>query len=71
MVSALRPLAAPVANVQAEQSRANADNAYREQMKLDAAQFVQLEAIKRYSEACKESKNCVIVQGTTPVLVGR
>jgi regulator of protease activity HflC (stomatin/prohibitin superfamily) len=57
--------------LQAEQSRANADNAYRQQMKLDAAQFVQLESIKRYSEACKESKNCVIVQGSSPVLVGR
>lgn len=57
--------------LQAEQSRANADNAYRVQMKLDAAQFVQLESIKRYSEACRESKNCVIVQGNTPVLVGR
>ena len=56
--------------LQAEQSRAAADNAYRESMKLDAAQFVQLEAIKRYSEACKESKNCVIVQGSSPVLVG-
>lgn len=54
---------------QAEQSRAHADNAYREQMKLDAAQFVQLESIKRYSDACKESKNCVIVQGNAPVLV--
>jgi hypothetical protein len=39
-------------------------------MKLNAAQFVQLEAIKRYSEACKESKSCVIVQGSAPVLVG-
>lgn len=57
--------------LEAEQSRANADNAYREQMKLDAGQFVQLEAIKRYSAACMESKNCVIVQGSTPVLVGR
>lgn len=57
--------------LQAEQSRASADNAYREQMKLDAAQFVQLESIKRYSDACKESKNCVIVQGNTPVLIGK
>ena len=57
--------------LQAEQSRANADNAYREHMKLDAAQFVQLESIKRYSDACKESKNCVIVQGNAPVLVGK
>jgi regulator of protease activity HflC (stomatin/prohibitin superfamily) len=58
--------------LQAEQSRANADNAYREQMKLDASQFVQLEAIKRYSEACREAQgSCIIVQGNTPVLVGR
>ena len=40
-------------------------------MKLDAAQFVQLEGIKRYSEACKEGKSCVIVQGNSLVLVGR
>ncbi len=57
--------------LQAEQSRASADNAYRNEMRLDAAQFVQLESIKRYSEACKESKNCVIVQGGTSVLVGK
>lgn len=55
---------------QAEQSRAEADNAYREQMKLDAAQFVQLESIKRYSEACQKSKDCIIVQGNAPVLIG-
>lgn len=58
------------ARLQAEKSRAHADNAYREEMKLDANQFVQLEAIKRYSEACKESKNCVIVQGGSSVMVG-
>jgi regulator of protease activity HflC (stomatin/prohibitin superfamily) len=59
------------ARLQAERSRASADNAYREQMKLDAAQFVQLESIKRYSEACRETKNCVIVQGSAPVLIGK
>lgn len=57
--------------LQAEQSRASADNAYRESMHLDASQFVQLESIKRYSDACKETKSCVIVQGNTPVLVGK
>jgi regulator of protease activity HflC (stomatin/prohibitin superfamily) len=57
--------------LQAEQSRAAADNAYRESMRLDAAQFVQLEAIKRYSDACRETKSCVIVQGNAPVMVGR
>ena len=41
-------------------------------MHLDAAQFVQLEAIKRYSEACKGAQNCVIVQGSSaPILVGK
>lgn len=56
--------------LQAETSRASADNAYREHMKLDAAQFVQLEAIKRYSAAC-EAGGCTIVHGNVPVLVGR
>lgn len=57
--------------LQAERSRASADNAYREFMHLDSAQFVQLESIKQYSAACKETKSCVIVQGNTPVMVGR
>ena len=57
--------------LQAEQARALADNAYREAMRLDPVQFVQLESIKRYSEACKETKSCVIVQGNAPVMVGR
>lgn len=55
--------------LQAEQSRASADNAYREFMHLDAQQFVQLESIKQYSAACRETKSCVIVQGNTPVMV--
>lgn len=59
------------ARMEAETSRANADNAYQFAMKLDTAQFVQLEGIKRYSEACKESNYCVIVQGNTPVMVGK
>ena len=55
---------------QAEESRAQADNAYRQQMNLDAAQFVQLESIKRYSDACRETKDCIIVNGGAPVLIG-
>jgi hypothetical protein len=54
----------------AEKSRAHADNAYREEMKLDGAQFVQLESVKRYSEACSKSSSCVIIQGNSPVMVG-
>jgi hypothetical protein len=56
--------------LQAEQSRANADNAYREQMKLSASEFVQLESIKRYSEACSKS-TCTIINGSVPIVVGR
>lgn len=60
------------ARLQAEQSRAAADNAYRQEMHLDASQFVQLESIKRYSDACKvEGVSCVIVQGNAPILVGK
>ena len=55
----------------AEKSRANADNAYREFMHLDSAQFVQLESIKQYSAACRETKSCVIVQGNAPVMVNK
>ncbi len=54
----------------AEIARAKADNAYRESMNLSAEQFVQLEAVKRYSEACSKSA-CTIVSGNVPVLVGR
>lgn len=57
------------ARKEAESSRAKADNAYREEMKLNTEQFVALESIKRYSEACKTSKNCVIVQGGSSVMV--
>lgn len=59
------------ARMEAERSRATADNAYQLAMRLDTAQFVQLEAIKRYSEACASSASCVIVQGNTPVMVGK
>jgi len=59
------------ARKEAEASRANADKAYQLAMNLNTAQFVQLEGIKRYSEACKSSSHCVIVQGNAPVLVGK
>lgn len=42
-----------------QEARAIADNAYRNKMSLSPEQFVQLEAIKRYSEACAKS-TCVI-----------
>ncbi|MFN0316766.1 MAG: hypothetical protein ACKVQA_17225 [Burkholderiales bacterium] len=54
----------------AEMARAAAGNAYRNAMQLDPAQFVQLEAIKRYSDACSKSP-CTIIQGSVPIVVGK
>lgn len=42
-------------------AKARADNAYRNAMSLSPEQFIQLEAIKRFSEACEKS-TCVIGQ---------
>jgi len=53
----------------AEQSRANADNAYREAMHLSPEQFIQLETIKMQRDVCGEGKTgCTFIQnGATPV----
>lgn len=56
--------------MKAEQSRANADNAYRESMHLSPEQFIQLETIKMQLAVCgPEGKgNCTfIVNGVAPV----
>lgn len=42
-------------------AKARADNAYRNAMSLSPEQFIQLEAIKRFSDACEKS-TCVIGQ---------
>src|SRR5579864_1517532 len=55
---------------QAEQSRANADNAYREAMHLSPEQFIQLETINMQRQVCgdKGKANCTFIQnGATPV----
>jgi regulator of protease activity HflC (stomatin/prohibitin superfamily) len=55
----------------AEQSRADADNAYRESMHLSPEQFIQLEAIKMQAKVCgPEGKaTCTFIQngGAMPV----
>jgi regulator of protease activity HflC (stomatin/prohibitin superfamily) len=56
--------------MQAEQSRANADNAYREAMHLSPEQFIQLETIKMQNRVCGPDgkANCTFIQnGTMPV----
>lgn len=64
-----------IAATQAEKQReeeqiakAKADNAYRKAMDLSPEQFIQLESIKRYSEACLKS-TCVI--GQVPITLAK
>jgi regulator of protease activity HflC (stomatin/prohibitin superfamily) len=56
--------------MKAEQSRANADNAYREAMHLSPEQFIQLETIKMQEKVCgSDGKGtCTFIQnGAAPV----
>jgi hypothetical protein len=41
-------------------------------MQLNPSQFIQLEAIKNYSDACMRNPNCtmVVTQSGSPILVG-
>ena len=57
------------ARMLAEQSRASADNAYREAMHLSPEQFIQLETIKMQRVVCAEGRStCTFIQnGVTPV----
>ena len=54
---------------QAEQSRANADNAYREAMHLSPEQFIQLEMIKMQRDVCGGSgkASCTFIQNGSAV----
>jgi regulator of protease activity HflC (stomatin/prohibitin superfamily) len=58
------------ARLQAETSRAGADNAYREAMHLSPEQFIQLKTIEMQAEVCGQNgkANCTFIQnGATPV----
>src|SRR6266436_1783367 len=54
---------------QAEQSRANADNAYREAMHLSPEQFIQLETIKMQRDVCggNGKTSCTFIQNGSAV----
>ena len=55
------------ARLQAEQSRAAADNAYREAMHLSPEQFIQLEMIKMQEHVCANNKTpCTFIQNGAP-----
>lgn len=62
--------AAEVQRKEEQKAKAEADNAYRMEMKLDTREFVQLQTAKIYADACKEAKNCVFsANGQSPVMV--
>lgn len=46
-----------------QKAKADADQEYQKTMGLNPAQFVELKRIESYSEACKVSKNCIIMTG--------
>lgn len=46
-----------------ERERANADNAYRNSIGFNVEQFVNLQIADKYSEACKTSNSCIIING--------
>lgn len=55
----------------AELSRAEADNAYRNQMSLSPDQFLQLEAIKMKQSVCTSGAKCTFIDsgGRTPLIL--
>lgn len=62
---------AEIARKQAQIAKADADNAYRTEMNLSPAQFIELERIKMMRAACAgEGRNCTFIAGDAPVLVG-
>jgi hypothetical protein len=60
--------AAEIQRKKEQVAKADADNAYRNAIGLSPEQFIQLEQIKRFSEACSKS-TCVI--GQVPVVLGK
>jgi len=54
-------------------AKAKADNAYRNAMQLSPDMFIQLERIKRYADACRDTKGTCIVDATghANVMVGK
>lgn len=55
---------------ESEEARAIADNAYRNKMGLDPQQFIELERIKRYSEACANG-HCIVTSGQANVMINK
>lgn len=62
--------AAEIQRKKEQKAKADADNAYRNEMQLSPDQFVQLEAIRRYADACSKGNHCIITVGSgkTPTI---
>lgn len=59
-----------IASTEAEEQRekeqiatAKADNAYRNAMQMSPEQYIQLEQIRKYSEACSKAQTCIVTSG--------
>lgn len=59
------------ARKEAEQSRAEADNAYRNAMSLSPEQFIQLQRINMEKDACLKNHCTFIVGSSSPIVDGR
>jgi regulator of protease activity HflC (stomatin/prohibitin superfamily) len=60
---------AEVERAKEQTEKARADNAYRNAMELNPNQFVELERIKRYSDACAKSSHCIVTSGQATIQV--
>lgn len=54
---------------QRETQRAIADLAYSQGMGLSTSQFVQLDQVRMYSEACAKSGHCIVTTGQAPLVL--
>lgn len=52
-------------------AKAEADNAYRNNIGLDVNEFVQLQLADKQIQACKGASQCIILPPGTPTVVGR
>jgi regulator of protease activity HflC (stomatin/prohibitin superfamily) len=62
--------AAEIQRKREQTAKAEADNAYRNAMGLSPDMFIQLEAIKRFSETCKTS-TCIVGAPGVPITLGK
>lgn len=62
---------AEVKRAEEQKAKADADNAYRNQIGLNVNEFVQLQLADKQIQACKGAQQCIILPPGTPTVVGR